>query len=351
MDQRIALYYPHTNITDEAVLKRALLLWDNLELIVPHEGYRFSTGTGRAVAESMELFGVKRVPTKKEQNKVHTAIEALTAREQPSLHPIEGQDFYEVYPEKFLPDTWRLLEARNLRRAEMQNADHVVSQNTGLVIMAMLAEVLAGKSRALYTDRTSAYQTLWATLGAAEDSSALPSADPLEHIIPLAFCNLNLDDVSLVKVLALRKSEEGANGASLRALRHKLKDDVASRARKLATLAADLDANPKDIEEFIRQSESDLNDDARSLRQELRATAAQVIFSKDVLLPVVCAAASIAGWMAQPILAGASALVGIPSLIAAGTLPSVRSKYLQQRLDIQKKHPTAYALHLRHQSI
>ena len=34
-----SLYYPHATIRSEAVIKNALLLWDNLEFIAPWEDF------------------------------------------------------------------------------------------------------------------------------------------------------------------------------------------------------------------------------------------------------------------------------------------------------------------------
>lgn len=40
-----ALYYPHTDITNEAIIKNALLLWDQVETIIPSETWRPEMGT------------------------------------------------------------------------------------------------------------------------------------------------------------------------------------------------------------------------------------------------------------------------------------------------------------------
>ena len=104
------------------------------------------------------------------------------------------------------------------------------------------------------------------------------------------------------------------------------------------------DAKESDITEYIRQAESDFKDDVALLRSELGALATQNMFSKDVVMPIVCALGCMAAPALVPQLGGLSPHATIGAMLP---LVAARSKYLQQRLEIQKKHPTSYTLQLR----
>jgi hypothetical protein len=71
---RSALYYPHTEVENAGLLKTALLLWDQLEFIVPYPEYEFSY-QDRLVAEAVELVGVKHSPSDEEKKQAHEYIE------------------------------------------------------------------------------------------------------------------------------------------------------------------------------------------------------------------------------------------------------------------------------------
>lgn len=53
---RSALYYPHTKIRHEGLLKTSLLLWDEIHVIVPWDGYRIDRSPALET-EAFELIG------------------------------------------------------------------------------------------------------------------------------------------------------------------------------------------------------------------------------------------------------------------------------------------------------
>src|ERR1700682_3745337 len=108
---RSALYYPHTTIRSENILKRALLLWDKIEYIVPEEGYRPHYAS-KLFAEAAEIVAKPHVPSREEKKKAHQQIEDLAASSLPDAFYFQSWDAqgdYEIYPQKLLPDTWDLL--------------------------------------------------------------------------------------------------------------------------------------------------------------------------------------------------------------------------------------------------
>src|ERR1022692_1317282 len=103
---RRALYYPHTELRErsnegERLLKRALLLWDKLEFIVPDDDYR-PHYTDRRFNEAMEIIGVRHVPNDEEKRVVHEQVEELVTQPVlPAVFYYHGQqDPYEIYPQK-----------------------------------------------------------------------------------------------------------------------------------------------------------------------------------------------------------------------------------------------------------
>ena len=76
---RLALYYPHTKLHTENILKRSLLLWDRLEYIVPEEKYKPDYKDKR-FERALELFGTPRLPTDDEKKKAHDSIMEVFSR-------------------------------------------------------------------------------------------------------------------------------------------------------------------------------------------------------------------------------------------------------------------------------
>jgi hypothetical protein len=78
-NMRSALYYPHTAVASESIVKTALLLWDRLEFIVPWKGFQ-PHYSNREIARAMELIGVPHCPNNEEKRETHNLIEDLLSR-------------------------------------------------------------------------------------------------------------------------------------------------------------------------------------------------------------------------------------------------------------------------------
>ena len=157
-----ALYYPHTQLSTkepagQRILKRALLMWDKLEFIVPYPNFK-SSYSDPLVAEAIELIGENHYPNNEEKKKAHERIEELVTRPQiPDVFYYQGSDPYDMYPEKLLPETWRTLTEGKLAGALLPNQDYPLSKQAGLMVMAILADCCAGTTRSRVTDRAQAY--------------------------------------------------------------------------------------------------------------------------------------------------------------------------------------------------
>jgi hypothetical protein len=100
---RTALYFPHTEIRSQNLLKTSLLLWDKLEFIVPFPDYK-PHYQNPSVAKAIELIGVQHCPSETEKQETHDLIEDFATGTLPDVfYYLPTQDNYEIYPQKFLP--------------------------------------------------------------------------------------------------------------------------------------------------------------------------------------------------------------------------------------------------------
>ena len=107
-----ALYFPHTKVRSQNLVRTALLTWDKLEWIAPHQRYKADYDDNQ-MDEAIELIGKKRVATKHEKDRIHDAVKDLLDQEIPETFrysPRSGADAYQIWPHKLAPETWELLK-------------------------------------------------------------------------------------------------------------------------------------------------------------------------------------------------------------------------------------------------
>src|SRR5689334_12168360 len=114
---RSALYYPHTEVRSEALLKTSLMLWDRLHVIVPFDDYRPQYESAEA-RKSFELIGKCHCPSQTEKKQAHDLVEDFATRPLPAAFSYTSaqapHEIYEVYPQKLLPSTWDILQHAGL---------------------------------------------------------------------------------------------------------------------------------------------------------------------------------------------------------------------------------------------
>ncbi|MBZ5491217.1 MAG: hypothetical protein LAO76_09830 [Acidobacteriia bacterium] len=337
---RSAIYYPHTTIKSPDLLKRCLMLWDRVKVIVPWDTYHINYDS-RVEQEAFELIGVRHYPTQTEREATHQMVRDFVKRPLPlafSYRSVQDpNEIYEVYPQKLLPKTWELLQGRGLAKdtkVMRRRSTYLAAEPTGLALMGLLADCCAGETFARITDRSAAYAGLAGLLTASEESDV---ASAREELLPVSIEIANVEDLPLKTWLDLRRREESASdGASIRQLRHNLLDKLEDHAKKLAA--------HKDSarEELKRQFQQDMKDDYREMKEALKLEGSQILTSKEVLLSVIGGIATLgllAGHVAVPMpdvvtSAGAAATIG-------GLIGS-RSKFASTRRKILKEHPMAY---------
>jgi hypothetical protein len=340
---RTALYYPHTEVQSKNLLRTALLTWDRLEYIVPWQGY-VGAYNDHDMAEAMEIIGQPRPPSDHDKTQVHILLEDLVAKGVPetfryACHAARGAD-YEMWPQKLMPDTWALLRANNLIGSLLDNQDYPASQPAGLTIMSMLADVMAGDTRARVTDRGLAYATIAnaPVIAPAEDNHG----DHIDQVVPLTFKTLALDHISLEVLVAFRKREAKDSGHHYRVLRHQYLDSLEAHLGKAAKYLP----GSRDREELDRVFEEKMEDDLRDLKDELNVARRDSILSKDTMTFVLAggallAAGALALTAAAPVVIPAAlTFTGAPATV--GGALSVANKYAAKRKEILRKHPMAY---------
>lgn len=337
---RTALYFPHTEVRSKNLIHTALLMWDQLETIVPWQSYK-PEYADPDVAQAMEIIGCPRTPSAVEKRAVHKLVEDLLDGDVPETFrysPESGErDYtYEMWPQKLLGETWDLLRERGLTDRHLSNHDYPMSQAAGLTIMAVLADHLAGQTRTRITDRQLAYATIANAPMIAGDAH-----EPM-RVVPLTFKGIAVDRIPLDRLIDFRYREAKESGSGYRKLRHAYLDAVEKQVAKIASVHP----NSPDRRELDRAFEQEMDDDLRDLKRELGFAKRDAWLSKDVLTftiaggGLLAAAANPSLFPVPEVLTGAGAVALIGGVLGTG------NKLAKARYEVLRKHPMAYLYEL-----
>lgn len=118
-----ALYYPHIKIKNVNIIKTGLLLWDNLECICPSVNKK-PKYPDKDVAEAWEIIGKLHIPSDEEKQLAHKAIEEIVRLDFPEWSFARSENpaglRYDILPEKFLHESWKLLQNSMLVRPNIR---------------------------------------------------------------------------------------------------------------------------------------------------------------------------------------------------------------------------------------
>lgn len=336
---RSALYYPHTQVKSEELLKTALLLWDNLYVIAPWPGYSPQYDLPHA-NEAFSIIGRCHYPSDEEKRRAHEVVEDLVARPLPpafSYSPAnQDRETYDIYPQKLLPDTVEMLRERGMS-VEVGPRNMRASVATGLSLMNIIADCCAGNSLARITDQGTAYANL-AGLLTEKPAADVELDQARERLLPIPIKVVDVDGFSIETLIDLRKREEAAaDGSQIRNLRHRFVDKMEEQAKRL--IAADSALARETIE---REFEADMRDDYRDLSEALKTKALQTLGTKEIVAAVIAGAAAIAAAVFARELPIAEVLSTAPGIVSVGGLISTKSKWVEERRKILTEHPTAY---------
>jgi hypothetical protein len=321
-----ALYYPHTKIQDEEILKQALLLWDHIDVITPYDNFKLESDTAEA-AQALELVARPRSPSKDEKKAAHDRIVGLANQQLPHwfAFDLSKEDLrYLVWPQKFLPETWEALQNSNLAQQSKNPGDfydYVLCRWLGLTMMSILAEECAGTRLRLLTDEEDSYSALgrYLAMEYAGTYTQKPSFEA-ERLVTTSIQSIGLKDIPLEKLVRLRDKED----AFLRGLRRNYLSEVDKVVTALSS--AKTESDKKDIEEAFAQA---MKDDYQNLSTALGRKAVGTLLSKEMFVAFL----SPVGAIIEP---WTSSVIGIGALVKA------RSDYRAGREEVMKKHATSW---------
>ena len=308
-----ALYYPHIIIQNEGLLKNALLLWDNIELICPFDNFP-SRSDNLDCQNAFDAIARPLLPTESEKRKAHDAVIELAESHLPKWffpENVNNNLRYAVYPEKFLPETWDALQRSKLAQPkevycdppmppsaiyDLQNQAsqeaYETTQAMGLTMMSILADCCAGGTKQLVTDEASSYLALDRYLKLIGRAKPLKNSNSRhDRLVTLSLVSADVSRVRLSTLVALRNKEE--SHPELRAMRHNYVNKVGQYIGRLSTQAR----SERDVREIERVFQQEVSDDILLLKEELKEEAKLVVFSKEF----ATAAIAIAGTFVEPL--------------------------------------------------
>jgi hypothetical protein len=327
-----SLYYPSAGISNEVLLYNGLLLWDQLEFISPFDGYDYyDHSDNHDLSHAKEILVKPFLPNRENKKMAHDIIIALANSDLPEwfFYEFNQQDTYSMYPQKLLPETWEELQKSKLAKKHKNSYDFVLSSSFGLTIMAILADVCAGKQKRTITDLASAYAGLTRFITKANEGTySLQKNEALsqyEQLITLSIEAVDVKSIPLKKLINFREKEFKTGGGHYTKLRHNYLNKIDSYVKRLSSEAV----HKGDQEEILRQFKSEIEDDLDSLADALETKRHEILFSKETLVAV----AASAGAIIEPITAG---------VIGVGTLTRMGFNYVDGKRKVQREHAMSW---------
>ena len=337
---RSALYYPHTEIRSERLLKSSLMLWDRVHVIVPFDDYKPGYDSAE-FQKCFDLIGRCHYPSSDEKKRTHELIEDFATRPLPdsfSYFSVKSpNETYEVYPQKLLPESWDVLQRAGLAGAPLANADYPTAGHTGLSLMSLLADCCAGDTLARVTDQSAAYATL---SGLLTDSASVGFglAKEREVLLALTLKTVDADSIPLSKWIKLREREVGAaDGYQVRDLRHRFVEHLEVQAKSIATARSGAERQEIEI-----QLEEDIQDDYRALREALKLEAWQSFPTKEIMVSALGGAAAIGALFLNSVVPMPDVVSSTGAIASIGGVLASKSKYVKARRKVLQDHPISY---------
>jgi len=340
-----ALYYPHTDVTNPLIIKNALLLWDSIETIVPRPRWTPRRLQGNKVFnEAVDLVVQPRVPTTSERHEAHDVLQRLNENGKVGLllkmsPPAWRSREFLIYPEKFLEQTWHLLEREGMARWVAGYHDCGVSPALGFLMLSFLADACAGTQIQKVTDRVDAYAWLSEHYADLLDRPYVKGLDvsqvapAYDRLVTLSMEVLDARAIPLRNLVEFRKRESGRGGADYIAMRRRYLKALQSHLKRIGTEVR----SSGDVRELDRQFKEGLKEDLADLKEELRAASLKTLFSKEVALSALISA----GCLLSPV-AGLTELAS--DVGAIGVIPLLKAAvdYRGTRRAAIQRHVTSW---------
>lgn len=333
-----AIYYPHTRPLDADILRTAMLLWDEVEFIVPWPGYRPNI-SDPLIEQIVEVIGRESVPDEDAKKLAHSRIEDFATQQLPGefrySNNNESWDHHFMFARKLLPETWDMLRELNLVGPTDGRASSL-SDKTGLALMSILTDCCAGERKARITDRADAYASLSRFI--AGPSSDIEDQSQQQYVVPVTARLVDTRNIPLQRLIDLRTREARSGGDDLRRLRQRYRARIEKHVELITSTST-----ASDKRELQREFELEMRDDLADLKSELGLARREALISKDsILLGIATVAAGAAATAGLHLPLEQVGLVG--SLPVIGGIVNAHSKYSQAKRSIIARHPMAYML-------
>lgn len=343
MQMLSALYYPHSEIRNENLIKQALLLWDSVEYIVPFNDYRFRSNN-RDLEEAIDIVGVPRIVDSVEKAAIHDKVASLIADGLPDVFKYREKrnlilERNGVFAQKFLPRTWALIADAGLV-GKREDDIFEVEENTALVLMSIVADFCAGQTKSRVTDRGAAYAAINNLL--KKENTKLDNN--LGVMVPMTLRVISASDFQLKDLIAFRKKEIKSRSSDLKDFRH----NYVGMINKYIDEYKCVDSK-SDQAELLRQFESKLNKDLKDLKHEIFQGKRDFVFSKEILVTVGVAIGSFVAKAHGVPFHLDSVLTAAGAPVAIGGPISAYGKYSSTVRKALDNHPMAYLYFLNRQ--
>ena len=332
MAMRSAIHYPDTRLQSRQSMASALLLWDNLRVIVPWNGFRVEYQSPD-MAEAWELIGKPLVPDEANKRQAHESIKAMVEAGVPRQIQYRedlaaGQD-YEIWPQKLNHETWDLLQHSRMTTPPLANGDYPFEQEAGIAIMAKLADACAGSTFARVTDKMLAYGLI-----ADRDEPLLAQS----HVVPLTLGLIDAGSISLDRLIEFRRREERERrGGDYRALRHAYADAVQGHVARLRGVESE-----NEREQLSFEFEDEMARCLNELQRAIGLAKAEMVLKPVVVSTVV----GVGGFLAAGPLGGLAGLAAGPALQGLADMFSAGIGFSEKQRKAMDKNPMAYMYQL-----
>jgi len=199
--------------------------------------------------------------------------------------------------------------------------------------MALLADVMAGRTKTRLTDQGIAY----AALSNVTDGDTVDN-EHVEQTVALTIKAIQSEDLSLRELIAYREKEEGPGGAEYRRMRHAYLDLISGHVADISRVTP----GSADRVELDRLFERAMEDDFYELKRELGFAVREAWLNKDVIVLAVAGAALLAGIAALGPFAIPTALTAAGTPVTIGGLAVAKNRYSERRRQIMRANPLAY---------
>jgi hypothetical protein len=337
-----ALYFPHIHVRTDRVMKSALLLWDQVEIITPWFNYQISYsefGYNADYTKTLEhahrLINREHVPSDEEKRAAHDRILDLATT--PNLPKWflkkEAKDAgFVMHLQKLFDDTWDDLSKLGIATVIRQDGDVIVPTSFGRATMTILAQCCAGNDTQLVTDSSRATDDVRQTTEIEERKRNQLEFGPEKEKYFSAVDTLNIVDVdkfTLPQLVEFRERELRDAAPYQKVFRQNYWGKLDKAAQEYS--AAKNEPERKRVRERLR---SELIGEFQFLKEELGLSAAETLFTVDTATLVTLGAAVTTG--------GA---LGIAAAAVAGTR-SVLGKFTgwqsKKNAAMQKRAAAAY---------